>query len=56
MALCCFDLATQVATTSLTQLYSRLEASIGVLMIQEGLNQQFNPAGVAFLQEVFTSL
>lgn len=49
-------LSQEVACTSLTQLCSRLEASTGVLMSQEGLNQRFNPAAVAFLRKVFTSL
>ncbi|KRF60289.1 hypothetical protein ASG99_26825 [Bacillus sp. Soil768D1] len=35
---------------------SRLEASTGVLISPEGLNQRFNPAAVAFLREVFISL
>lgn len=39
-----------------TQLCSQLEASTGVLMSSEGLNQRFNSAAVAFLREVFTSL
>src|SRR3954453_22241758 len=55
MALCVW-LSQEVACTSLTQLCSRLEASTGVLMSQEGLNQRFNPAAVAFLRKVFTSL
>ncbi len=45
-----------VTRTSLMQLCSRLEASTGVLMSPEGLNQRFNPAAVTFLREVFTSL
>jgi hypothetical protein len=52
----CVWLSQEVASTSLTQLCSRLEASTGVLMSQEGLNQRFNPAAVAFLRKVFTSL
>ncbi len=52
----CVWLSQEVASTSLTQLCSRLEASTGVLMSQEGLNQRFNPTAVAFLREVFTSL
>jgi len=52
----CVWLSQEIASTSLTQLCSRLEASTGVLMSPEGLNQRFNPAAVAFLQEVFTSL
>src|SRR4051812_40936487 len=55
MALCVW-LSQEVASTSLTQLCSRLEASTGVLMSQEGINQRFNPGAVAFLREVFTSL
>ncbi|MBX9955112.1 IS4 family transposase [Peribacillus simplex] len=52
----CVWLSQEVASTSLTQLCSRLEASTGVLISPEGLNQRFNPAAVAFLREVFTSL
>ena len=55
MALCVW-LSQEVAHTSLTQLCSRLEASTGVLMSPEGLNQRFNPAAVKFLREVFTAL
>lgn len=46
----CVWLSQEVASTSLTQLCSRLEASTGVLISPEGLNQRFNPAGVAFLR------
>ncbi|MFJ8072272.1 IS4 family transposase [Peribacillus sp. NPDC096447] len=52
----CVWLSQEVASTSLTQLCSRLEASTGILMSPEGLNQRFNPAAVTFLREVFTSL
>src|SRR3954454_362293 len=52
----CVWLSQEIASTSLTQLCSRLEAYTGVLMSPEGLNQRFNPAAVAFLREVFTSL
>ena len=52
----CVWLSQEIASMSLTQLCSRLEASTRVLMSSEGLNQRFNPAAVAFLQEVFTSL
>ncbi len=52
----CVWFSQEVASTSLTQLYSPLEASTGVLISQEGLNQRFNTAAVAFLREVFTSL
>lgn len=52
----CVWLSQEVASTSLTQLCSRLEASTGVLMSPEGLNQRFNIEAVAFLREVFTLL
>ncbi|WP_431028138.1 IS4 family transposase [Lysinibacillus sp. LZ02] len=55
MALCVW-LSQEIASTSLPQLCSRLEASTGVLMSPEGLNQRFNSAAVAFLQEAFTFL
>lgn len=52
----CVWLSQEIASTSLTQLCSRLESSTGVLISPEGLNQRFNPAAVAFLRKVFTSL
>ena len=52
----CVWLSQEVASTALTQLCSRLEASTGVLMSPEGLNQRFNSTAVAFLRVVFTSL
>ena len=52
----CVWLSQEVASTSLAQLCGRLEASTGVLMSPEGLNQRFNQAAVAFLRKVFTSL
>ncbi|HDR7654926.1 TPA: transposase [Bacillus wiedmannii] len=52
----CVWISQEVASASLTHLCSQLEASTGVLMRSEGLNQRFNPAAVAFLREVFTSL
>ncbi|PMY00732.1 IS4 family transposase, partial [Pseudomonas sp. MPR-R5A] len=39
----CVWLSQEVASTSLTQLCSRLEALTGVLMSQEAINQRFNP-------------
>jgi hypothetical protein len=54
--LLCVWLSQEVASTALTQLCSRLEASTGVLMSPEGLNQLFNSTAVAFLRAVFTSL
>lgn len=52
----CVWLSQEIASTSLTQLCSQLEASTGVLMSSEGLNQRFNSAAVVFLRKVFTSL
>jgi hypothetical protein len=52
----CVWISQEVASTSLTQLCSRLEASTGILISPEGLNQRFNPAAVTLLREVFTSL
>lgn len=52
----CVWLSQEVASTSLTQLCSRLEVSTGILISPEGLNQRFNPAAVTFLREVFTLL
>ena len=49
----CIWLSQEVGSTSLSQLCSRLEASTGVLMSAEGLNQRFNQAAVAYLREVF---
>ncbi len=45
----CVWLSQEIASTSLTQLCSQLEASTGVLMSSEGLNQRFNSAAVTFL-------
>lgn len=52
----CVWLSQQVASTLLTQLCSRLEASTGVLMSPEGLNQRFNGSAVQFLQQVLANL
>jgi hypothetical protein len=52
----CVWLSQEVASTSLSQLCSCLEASTGVLISPEGLNQRFNAAAVEFLQRVFTCL
>ncbi|MDW7613868.1 IS4 family transposase, partial [Peribacillus simplex] len=52
----CVWLSQQVASTPLTQLCSRLEASTGVLMSPEGLNQRFNGSAVQFLQQVLANL
>ncbi len=45
-----------VATASLTQLSSCLEASTEVLTSPEGLNQRFNKAAVQFLQNTLSEL
>ncbi|MGY1423889.1 IS4 family transposase, partial [Bacillus cereus] len=52
----CVWMSQKVATTSLTQLSSCLEASTEVLISPEGLNQRFNPAAVQFLQHILTEL
>jgi len=45
-----------LATTSLAQLSSSLEASTEVLIIPEGLNKRFNKAAIQFLQHILTKL
>ncbi|MFU1888169.1 IS4 family transposase [Bacillus wiedmannii] len=52
----CVWLSQEIASTSLAQLCGQLEVSTGVLISPERLNQRFNPAAIAFLREVFTSL
>ena len=52
----CVWLSQQVASTPLTQLCSCLEASTGVLISPEGLNQRFNSSAVQFLQQVLANL
>ena len=52
----CVWMSQNVATTSLTQLSSCLEASTEVLISPEGLNQRFNAAAVQFLQQVLAKL
>ena len=52
----CVWLSQEIGSTSLPQLCSRLEASTGVSMSAEGLNQRFNQAAVAYLREVFRAL
>ena len=52
----CVWLSQEIGNTSLPQLCSRLEASTGVSMRAEGLNQRFNQAAVAYLREVFRAL
>ena len=48
----CVWMSQNVATTSLTQLSSCIEASTEVLISPEGLNQRFNKAAVQFLQHI----
>ncbi|OSX89873.1 hypothetical protein S3E15_02909 [Bacillus mycoides] len=52
----CIWISQHVASDSLTRLCSQLYANTATLISPEGLNQRFNPAAVAFLREVFTSL
>ena len=52
----CVWLSQEIGSTSLIQLSSRLEASTGVSMSAEGLNQRFNQTAVAYLREVFRTL
>ncbi len=52
----CVWLSQQVASTSLTQLCSCLEASTGVLISPEGLNQRFNASAVQFLEQVLAGV
>ncbi|MFK4330550.1 hypothetical protein ABH955_001202 [Bacillus sp. RC240] len=52
----CVWMSQKVATTSLTQLSSCLEASTKVLISPEGLNQRFNQEAVHFLQHILAKL
>ncbi|MED0888830.1 IS4 family transposase, partial [Bacillus mycoides] len=52
----CVWVSQNVATTSLTQLSSCLEASTAVLISPEGLNQRFNKAAVQLLQHILAEL
>ncbi|PGC88903.1 IS4 family transposase, partial [Bacillus toyonensis] len=52
----CVWVSQNVATTSLTQLSSCLEASTAVLISPEGLNQRFNKAAVQLLQHLLAEL
>ena len=52
----CVWMSQNVATTSLTQLSSCLEASTEVLISPEVLNQRFNAVAVQFLQQVLAQL
>ncbi len=48
----CVWLSQKVGATSLNQLCSKLEASTGILISPEGLNQRFNSAAVTFHQQI----
>ncbi len=52
----CVWMSQNVATPSLNQLSSCLEASTEVLISPEGLNQRFNQAAVRFLQHLLAEL
>lgn len=56
LAALCIWINQHIASDSLTRLCSQLYVNTATLMSPEGLNQRFNPAAVAFLREVFTSL
>ncbi|PKR92857.1 hypothetical protein bcere0024_0450 [Bacillus cereus Rock4-18] len=51
----CIWMSQNIATTSLAQLSSCLEASTEVLISPEGLNQRFNKSAVQFLQHILTN-
>ncbi|MXQ52264.1 IS4 family transposase [Shimazuella alba] len=48
----CVWMSKNIASASLTQLCGQLEASTGVVMSPEGLNQRFNRSAVTFLQKL----
>ncbi|MCQ6562198.1 IS4 family transposase [Paenibacillus mendelii] len=52
----CVWLSHNLASTSLTQLCSELEATTEISMSPEGLNQRLNEKAVAFLRELFARL
>ncbi|RAS81026.1 IS4 family transposase [Priestia endophytica] len=52
----CVWFSQKVASTSLSQLCSQLEATTGTLMSPQGLNERFNPAAVQFLRDILTQL
>lgn len=52
----CVWVSQRIATTSLNQLCSTLEATTGILMSPEGLNQRFNAAAVRLLQRIVSLL
>jgi hypothetical protein len=52
----CVWLSHNLASTSLAQLCSELEAATGISMSAEGLNQRLNENAVTFLQQLFARL
>mgnify|MGYP003945775923 CR=1 FL=1 len=52
----CVWLSRNLASTSLTQLCSELEAATEITMSPEGLNQRLNEKAVIFLQQLFARL
>ena len=52
----CVWLSRNIASSSLTQLCSELEAATGISMSAEGLNQRLNEQAVFFLQRLFAQL
>lgn len=52
----CVWVSQRIATTSFNQLCSTLEATTGILMSPEGLNQRFNSAAVRLLQQIVSLL
>lgn len=52
----CVWFSPKIASTSLSQLCSQLEAATGTLMSPQGLNERFNPAAVQFLHDILTQL
>ncbi len=52
----CVWLSQEVASTSLNQLCSALEAATDVLISPQGLNERFNSAAVQLLHDILTEL
>jgi hypothetical protein len=52
----CVWLSHNLASTSLTQLCSELEAATGISMSAEGLNQRLNEHAITFLRQLFARL
>lgn len=52
----CVWLSQEIASSSLNQLCSTLEAATEVLISPQGLNERFNPAAVQLLHDILTEL